>query len=55
MSEVSTRLRRSIDALYAWVREQRKVRVIRQEDASLAPRFWPFILLANGMSAPESK
>ena len=34
--EVSTRLGVSIDSLYAWVREQRKVPATRQVDASLA-------------------
>lgn len=34
--EVSTRLGISIDSLYAWVREQRKVSATRQADASLA-------------------
>jgi len=34
--EVSTRLGISIDSLYAWVREQRKVPATRQADASLA-------------------
>ena len=33
---VSTRLSVSIDSLYAWVREQRKVPATRQVDASLA-------------------
>ena len=34
--EVSTRLGVSIDSLYAWVREQRKVPAARHADASLA-------------------
>jgi len=34
--EVATRLGVSIDSLYAWVREQRKLPVTRQADASLA-------------------
>ena len=34
--EVATRLGISIDSLYAWVREQRKVPATRQVDASLA-------------------
>ena len=34
--EVSTRLGVSIDSLYAWVREQRKVPAARQADVSLA-------------------
>ncbi len=34
--EVSTRLGVSIDSLYAWVREQRKVPVARHADVSLA-------------------
>ena len=34
--EVSTRLGISIDSLYAWVREQRKVPATCQADASLA-------------------
>ena len=34
--EVSTRIGVSIDSLYAWVREQRKVPATRQVDASLA-------------------
>ena len=34
--EVSTRLGVSIDSLYAWVRDQRKVPATRQADVSLA-------------------
>ena len=34
--EVATRLGVSIDALYAWVREQRKAPQVRQADASQA-------------------
>ncbi|RYD89902.1 MAG: hypothetical protein EOP50_16815 [Sphingobacteriales bacterium] len=34
--EVSTRLGISIDSLYAWVREQRKLPATRQGDAALA-------------------
>jgi transposase len=34
--EVATRLGVSIDALYAWVREQRKAPAVRQADTALA-------------------
>lgn len=34
--DVATRLGVSIDSLYAWVREQRKLPVTRQGDATLA-------------------
>lgn len=34
--DVSARLGVSIDSMYAWVREHRKVPVVRQGDASLA-------------------
>lgn len=34
--DVATRLGVSVDSLYAWVREQRKVPAIGQADASLA-------------------